>query len=101
MKRILYTLAAAIIVAGIAVLSVQHYNQYLESQQVQLQLSAAEIANQAAEAQAAHIRSQQALIEAFNKLRLECQKGVEAYQELLPIDKAKLTIPDCGLELVQ
>ena len=97
MKRVAIIVAATLAVAGASYLSVRHYQNYQKLKNHADQVAAQQVQ---AERQAEVVR-QASLLNAFNKLHAECEKGVSDYNALTPAVKAKSASPVCGSEVIQ
>jgi Tfp pilus assembly protein PilV len=101
MKRLLLLVLVAAVLSGVGVLSVRHYQNYTNLKRHSDQVAAAQAAKEVATDRQAEQVRQAAVLDSYNKLYGECQKGVAAYDQLPPATKAKLPAPVCGLELIQ
>jgi len=101
MKKLLLTAVTALVIVGAGVLSVRHYNQYqtYKNNTVEAAASAEADAVAQAKSEAAVVREQ--FRKLHDQLRVECEKGLEAYESLTSFEKKSLEKPQCGKVLVQ
>lgn len=97
LKKVLIIALAVAVLAGVGVLSVQHYRQYKNKQDHAKAVTAQNVAIE----QKAVIDHQTRLQAAYDKLYVECGKGKAAYDQLPALTKAKTPLPDCGSAVVQ
>lgn len=96
-KHILLIALAVVIVAGAMFLSVLHWQHYRN-----LKLHAdAVAAEQQTKDHQAEVARQSALVQSYNALYGECQKGVVAFNALPAANKGKNAAPACGAQLIQ
>lgn len=88
---------AAVVVTGVGVLSVRHYEQYKKLRDHANQVTAQQVAKAKASQEAFQVQ----LVAKYNALVGECQKGVVAYNALSPTVKVKVPAPSCSAQLAQ
>jgi predicted negative regulator of RcsB-dependent stress response len=94
-KKLILTVVAVVVLAGLGVLVVRHYHQY-KNQKAQAQATASKrVVDQVAAAQNVAALKEAQLVADYNALEQECQKGVTAYGQLPAALKAKLPAPNC------
>lgn len=94
-KKILLSLAAVVILAGLAGLSFHHYHQYQNTKIHKAQVATQTVAQEINAVRQSATAEYTALMGNYGHLQAECQKGVNAYNELTPALKAKLPAPSC------
>lgn len=101
MKKLLLTAVAVLAVLGAGVLSVRHYNQYQNLKNNTEQVAAQAEADASAEAEKRHVADRKEWVKDQNGLRVECEKGLAAYDSLTTFEKKALDEPDCGTVLTR
>lgn len=101
MKKILLTVLSAVVLLGVSVLSVDHYQKYQNKQTQNEQAAAAQKVDELTALKNADNKQYSELVGQFNALRVECEKGKAAYDTLTPVQKAKTAAPVCGAVLAQ
>lgn len=97
MRKALLTAVATFVVIGAGVLAVRHYNQYQNLQNNTEQAAAEAEANALAEAEKKHSADREAWVAEQNELRVECEKGKAAWDELTSFQRRAIEEPVCGL----
>lgn len=99
-KYILAVLVVATAVAAMG-LTVNHYKNYQTLKTNTEEAEALAEKNAVLEAEGRFIVERQAMNEKYNDLRLQCERGLAAWNELSTFAQRTLEEPQCGLVLVQ
>lgn len=97
MKKILLIVLAVVAVLGVGVLSVDHYKNYQNKKAQDHKVAVDKEVVAVKKAAGAEYASLQT---AYDKMRLECEKGVAAYGLLTAFNKTKTPQPVCGPAVV-
>jgi sensor domain CHASE-containing protein len=93
-KSVLIALTA-LLLAVVATLAVQHFNQYQKKETAKKQAIVAAEASEDKELASLKVRVTD-LVAKYNEQRIACEKGSAAYALLAPAVKAKAAQPTCG-----
>jgi len=97
LKKSALLVGAAVLLAGAVTLSVRHYQDYQAEQNAKRQV----VVDQQAKAIADLKADVQVLAKAANDNRVNCEKGIAAYNLLSPVLKTKTPLPECGAVIVR
>jgi hypothetical protein len=101
MRKLLLIAGAILIVVSAGVLSVRHYNntQNIKTNTTQNEVATA-VSSALSQAEASHAVEREAFKVALDDARLNCEKGLAAYNELTSFQKRDLEEPTCPQPIV-
>lgn len=102
MKQFIFIGVASVAVLVLGTLAANHYNQYQTKEQTTALQQAQAESNAAAEMQAKLESERVEMADAYNNLRVECEKGKASYDATSAFQKTQnqLQEPQCGTVLV-
>lgn len=99
-KKVLISIAALLLVAGVTYASLRHYDNYKQYKSNADKIAAEKTAEAIKLERAAVKARQDSLASEYNREHAECLKGENAYASLPATTQAKLIKPVCGSEIL-
>lgn len=101
MRKTILITVAVLFVIGAGVLSVQHYNKYQTKVAQQNTIKAEAEAKLASDKKTEAEAKQARILDAYTKVRIECEKGLGAHGKLTTFQKQGIPQPNCGSAVIQ